>query len=432
MSHVFVLSSDGLPLDPCHPARARQLLTQGKAAVWRRYPFTIRLKGRAAAESVVHAHRLKLDPGSKTTGIAVVAEATGRVVFAAELTHRGQAIRDALRTRRAVRRSRRQRKTRYRQPRFRNRRRPEGWLAPSLQHRVDTTCTWVNRLRRLVPVAAISTELVKFDTQLLENAEVSGVEYQQGTLAGYEVREYLLEKCGRRCAYCGAKDTPLQVEHIVPRARGGSDRVSNLTLACAPCNTRKGTQTAEAFGYPDIQAQARRPLKDAAAVNQTRWALYRRLTDTGLPVEVGTGGRTKYNRTRLDLDKTHWHDAACVGASTPDRLDVRGVRPLTITATGHGNRQMAGLNRYGFPIRHRQRVKRHFGFQTGDMVKAVVTKGKYAGVHIGRVAVRARPRFKLNGIDVPAKSCTALHRADGYAYPRSPDATHPTAGLAAH
>ncbi|NTW01713.1 MAG: HNH endonuclease, partial [Oscillochloris sp.] len=134
MSLVFVLSSDGQPLDPCHPARARQLLDQGKAAVWRRYPFTLRLKARTAAASTTHPHRLKLDPGAKTTGIAVVAEdfgelsraATGRVVWAGELTHRGQAIRDALRSRRAIRRSRRQRKTRYRQPRFLNRRRPKG------------------------------------------------------------------------------------------------------------------------------------------------------------------------------------------------------------------------------------------------------------------------------------------------------------------
>lgn len=110
---------------------------------------------------------------------------------------------------------------------------------------------------------------------------------------------------------------------------------------------------------------------------------------------------------------------------------MRGVRPLLITATGHGNRQMAGLNKYGFPIRHRQRVKRHFGFQTGDIVRSVVVKGKYAGTHIGRVAIRAKPSFKLNGIDVPAKCCTALHRADGYAYPRRPDANDTPPGLAA-
>lgn len=431
MSLVFVLSSDGQPLDPCHPARARQLLTAGKAAVWRRYPFIIRLNVRTAAESETHPHRLKLDPGSKTTGIAVVAEARGCVVWAGELTHRGQAIRDALLRRRASRRSRRQRKTRYRLPRFLNRRRGAGWLPPSLQHRVDTTMTWVARLRRCCPVATISTELVRFDTQRMQHAEISGVAYQQGTLHGYEVREYLLEKWGRACAYCGKEGVPLQVEHMTPKARGGSDRITNLTLACAPCNQRKGTQTAAEFGYPHLQAQAKAPLKDAAAVNATRWALYGRLRTTGLPIEVGTGGRTKYNRTRLGLSKAHWHDAACVGASTPEVLNTRRVCPLHITATGHGNRQMAGLNKYGFPIRHRQRIKRYFGFQTGDIVRAVVEKGKYAGTHVGRVSVRAKPSFKLNGVDVPAKTCTALHRADGYAYPRGTATTERTPELAA-
>lgn len=418
---VFVLSSDGQPLDPCHPARARKLLTSRRAAVFRRYPFTIRLKNRTADESVTHPHRLKLDPGSKVTGIAVVVEESGRVVWTGELTHRGQAIRKALLARLGVRQRRRARRTRYRPARFLNRRRPEGWLAPSLAHRVETTLTWANRLRRLVPVAAISTELVRFDTQLLQNAEISDVDYQQGELAGYEVREYLLEKWGRKCAYCGASGLPLQIEHIVPRARGGSNRVSNLAIACESCNTSKGTQTAAEFGHPYIQAQARLPLRDAAAVNSTRWVLYRRLVATGLPVEVGTGGRTKFNRSRLGLPKAHWTDAACVGTSTPATLDTRGVRPLLIRATGHGNRQMAGLNKYGIPIRHRSRVRKHFGFQTGDMVRAVVATGKYAGTYVGRVTVRPSGKFTIT---TPAGKVDGLHhrffrpihQGDGYTY----------------
>ncbi len=188
---VFLLDSTKQPLDPCHEARARELLRKGRAAVFRRYPFTIILKDRVGGH--VASHRLKLDPGSKTTGIAIVQEPTARVVFAAELTHRGQAIRHALLTRRAIRRSRRQRKTRYRPARFLNRTRPKGWLAPSLTHRVQTTLTWVQRIQRLIPITAISMELVRFDTQLMQNAEISGVAYQQGELAGYEMREYLLE-----------------------------------------------------------------------------------------------------------------------------------------------------------------------------------------------------------------------------------------------
>jgi 5-methylcytosine-specific restriction endonuclease McrA len=433
MSSVFVLSSDRQPLDPCHPVRARQLLTSGRAAVLRRFPFTIILRDRTAAESETHAYRVKLDPGSKTTGIAVVAESTGRVVWAGELTHRGQQIRDRLEQRRTVRRSRRQRKTRYRKARFLNRRRPKGWLAPSLQHRVETTMTWVNRLRRYVPVAALSVELVRFDTQLMQDAEISGVAYQQGELAGYEVWEYLLEKWNRRCAYCGATNTPLQIEHIVPRSRGGSDRVSNLTLACEPCNQAKGDRTAEEFGHPHIQAQARLPLKDAAAVNSTRWAIYWRLGATGLPVEVGTGGMTTFNRTRLGLPKAHWTDAACGGASTPEGLDVRGVQPLLITATGHGKRQMCRMDRYGFPRTGPKQARRVRGFQTGDMVRAVVTTGKKVGTYTGRVAVRATGSFNLTtanetGQGLHYRFFQAIHRNDGYAYQTQPALAHAEAG----
>ena len=276
--------------------------------------------------------------------------------------------------------------------------------------------TWVERLRRAAPIAAISLEVVRFDTQALQNPQISGVEYQQGELLGYEVRAYLLEKWDRACAYCGTRNVPLQVEHIVPRARGGSDRVSNLTLACAPCNERKGTQTAAEFGFPLIQAQAKAPLKDAAAVNATRWALYRRLLARGLPVETGTGGRTQWNRTRRGLPKTHWLDAACVGASAPQVLRVAGVCPLEITARGHGSRQLCRTDRYGFPTRHCARAKRSFGMRTGDIVRVVQPCGVNAGTHVGRVTIRQRPSFRVNGHDFHPRLLTVLQRADGYDY----------------
>jgi hypothetical protein len=274
-------------------------------------------------------------------------------------------------------------------------------------------------------VGAISQELVRFDTQIMQTPDISGVEEEQGTLAGYEVREYLLEKWGRRCAYCKKKDVPLQIEHLTPRARGGSNRLSNLTLACEACNVKKGTQTAEEFGLPELQAQASIPLKDAATVNATRWALWRRLEDIGLPLETGTGGRTKWNRTQRGLPKAHWIDAACVGASTPELLRVDGVTVLTITARGHGNRQMAQIDGYGFPRltkagkqQVRSRQKRHFGFMTGDMVRAVVPPGtKASGQHTGRIAVRAGGGVRVGQVDdIRWKHGRLLQRHDGYGY----------------
>lgn len=415
MNRVFVLDTDKQPLAPCTPRRARLLLHRGKAAIFRRYPFTIILK-RAIDVPKNPALRLKIDPGSQVTGLALVNEATGEVVFAAEVQHRGPLIRSSLETRRALRRNRRQRKTRYRQPRFDNRRRLDGWLPPSLESRLSNIVTWVNRLRRLCPIAALSQELVRFDTQLMQDAEITGVAYQQGELAGYEVREYVLEKFQRQCAYCQAREVPLELEHIIPKSRGGSDRVSNLTLSCRPCNQRKGDQTAAEFGHPQVEAQAKSPLKDAAAVNTTRWALFHRLCTTGLPVECGTGGRTKYNRTQRGLLKTHWLDAACVGASTPRCLIIEGVRPLQIMAKGHGTRQMCGTDASGFPIRHKPRAKRFLGFQTGDIVWAMIPVGTHAGSHIGRIAIRFRPSFKLNGFDVHPKYLQRVQKGDGYAY----------------
>jgi 5-methylcytosine-specific restriction endonuclease McrA len=418
---VFVVDAEQRPLAPCHPARARRLLSERKAAVWRQYPLTIILR-RSVPDAHPEALRVKIDPGSRTTGLAVVNDRTAQVVWAAEVTHRGQQVHAALLARRAGRRSRRQRHTRYRPARFANRRRRARWLPPSVESRLSNVLTWVTRLRRLAPLGAISQELVKFDTQLLQHPEIDGVAYQQGELAGYEVREYVLEKWGRQCAYCHTTGVPLQIEHIVPKARGGSNRVSNLALACEPCNIAKGTQTAAEFDHPEVETHAKQPLRDAAAVNATRWGLYDRLQASGLPIETGTGGRTKWNRTQRGLPKAHWIDAACVGASTPPVLRIAGIVPLAITATGHGVRQMCGTNRAGFPTRHRTRQTRHFGFATGDLVRARVPAGlKTAGRHVGRVLVRASGRFdmatgtgRVQGVS--HRYCQLVARRDGYAY----------------
>ncbi|MEC4814069.1 MAG: RNA-guided endonuclease IscB, partial [Scytonema sp. PMC 1069.18] len=319
MSKVFCLDTEKRPLNPIHPAQARQLLRNKKAAVYRKFPFTIILK-EAKPDVIVEPLRLKLDPGSKITGIAIVNDSTGEVVFAAELQHRGFAVKENLLSRRQLRRGRRGRKTRYRQPplhywfRKRNKqpcpKQRRNWLAPSLMHRVLTTETWVKRLSKLASITAISQELVKFDTQLIRNPNIEGKEYQQGEIAGYETREYLLEKWGRKCAYCDKEGVPLQIEHIHPRSKGGSNSITNLTLSCEKCNNKKGNKDVKDFLKKDperlkkVLAHAKAPLADAAAVNSTRFRLLETLKTTGLPVETGSGGLTKFNRTKQSLEKT--------------------------------------------------------------------------------------------------------------------------------
>ncbi len=422
---VFVLDSTQKPLNPCFPGKARKLLNQGKASVFKRFPFTIILK----EEKPNHVNKnceLKIDPGSKTTGLAILLEE--RVIWSCELNHRSQQIRDALLSRRQIRRSRRSRKIRYRKPRFLNRTKPEGWLAPSLMSRVYNITTWVKRLIKLCSINKIVQELVRFDPQKIQNPEISGIEYQQGTLFNYEVREYLLEKWQRKCAYCEIQNLPLEIEHIVPKSKGGTNSVSNLTIACHSCNQKKGNQDIKNFlsGKPNvlkrILKQCKQPLKDAAAVNSTRWKLYNSLKELGLEMEVGSGGLTKYNRAKQNLPKSHWLDAACIGKSTPNNLIIEVVKPLIITATGRGSRQMVKPDKYGFPrTSSKLRQKQFFGFQTGDIVKAVVTKGKKIGTYVGRVAVRKTGSFNIKTSNqlvqgISYKYCKFIHKSDGYMY----------------
>ena len=430
VTRPFVLGRGKRPLMPAHPARVRQLLRDRKATVSRRFPFIIRLKIRKDGET--QPLTVKLDPGAKTTGIALVRLVqynTGiqSVLFLAELTHRGTQIRDSLTQRSSFRRRRRSANLRYRAPRFLNRGIPKGWLPPSLRHRLQTTMSWVTRLCRWAPITGLSQELVRFDMQRIENPEISGVEYQRGTLADYEVWEYLLERDGRRCAYCNAENIPLEREHIVPRCVGGSNRISNLTLACHPCNQAKGSMPIEDFVKDEarlqrILAKAKASLADASAVNATRFALLEALQATDLPVETATGGLTKWNRTRLGLGKTHALDAACVG--NVSELRNTGAPALSIRCYGRGSHKRTRLTPHGFPRGYLSPAKSHYGFRTGDIVTASVPSGVHAGRHSGRVAVRKSGRFNIQTASgttqgISKKHCRKLQPADGYAYQQS-------------
>ena len=168
-------------------------------------------------------------------------------------------------------------------------------------------------------------------------------------------------------------------------------------------------------------AQAKHPLKGAAVMNATRWRLYRELHALGLPVEVGTGGRTSYNRAAQQLPKQHWIDAALVGASRPGKLRLKPGRPWQIAATGHQRRKMCLMSDTGFPRTRPKEQSRVKGFKTGDLVYALVPKQDKAVGHVGRVAVRARGYFNLTtkrGLvkDISSRYCRRLQSGDGYSY----------------
>ena len=385
------------------------------------YPFTIRMTCRTVRESVKQPLRCKLDPGSKVTGIAIVREEeTKQVVLSLiELIHRGSLIRDTLRSR-AGKRRRRRAQLRYRPPRYDNRSKSSGWIAPSLRHRVETVMSWVNRFRKRAPFTGLTCERVRFDTQKLMHPEIQGIEYQQGTLFGYEIREYLLEKWGRKCAYCDLQNVPLQIDHMIPKSRGGTNRIDNLTLACACCNQKKSNLPLEQFSPHRVnKLSSTPPLQASAAVNATRTALWRQLNTHLLPCEAGTGGQTKYNRNCLGIPKTHALDAACTGVVF--QLENWRIPTQQIHCAGRGAYQRTRSDRFGFPRGYLLRQKKVHGFQTGDQVVSSVPSGKKKGSYKGRVAIRASGYFNIQTANsvvqgISSKNCRLAQHADGYHY----------------
>ena len=245
--------------------------------------------------------------------------------------------------------------------------------------------------------------------------------YQRGELFGWEVRSYLLEKYHRQCVYCGATNCPFEIDHVLPRSRGGSHRVSNLVLSCRACNQAKGNQTAAEFGHAKVEQRAKQPLKDAAAVNTTRYALVEHLGRLGLPIGTWSGGRTRWNRDRFGVVKDHAKDALCVGDLT--RVSFGSMRTIQVKATGRGRYGRTLVDGSGFPRGYLMQHKRVQGFQSGDLVCAEVPEFsrnrplKNHGIHRGRLAVRETGSFRVASVDgINAKYCRVLQRADGYEY----------------
>ncbi len=441
---VFVLDRKKKPLMPCSERRARLLLERGQAVVHRVKPFTIRLKHRVGGQlQPVH---LKIDPGSKLTGMVVAVELESNLnpTFLMEIVHRGRQISEAL-TQRSGYRRRRRNQLWHRPARFDNRTKPLGWLAPSIAHRVDSTMQWVGRLCKLTPITHAFYERVKFDMQKMSNPDIAGVQYQRGELFEFEVREYLLHKHNHTCVYCNAisKDPILEVEHKTPRSVGGSNSIKNLAIACQTCNHAKNNlnpmqwkikieskrkhsdlDLARLKGIDRVLSNRWFGFADAAAVNACRYAIGDRLKETELNVHYSTGAVTKFNRKRFGVPKTHALDALCVGMDIkpPTRTDFPTVQ---IKCMGRGSYQRTRVNASGFPRGYLMRQKQVFGFATGDLVKATVPSGKKTGVYTGRVAVRASGFFNIQtGTDVVQgishKHCRLVQRSDGYAYALMP------------
>ena len=365
---VPVLDQNGNPLAPTRPSRARRLMEQGRAVkTWKHGRFAIRMTDRSQANCVVPTVTLGIDPGAPTTGLAVTITTTAgeKVIAGCEVKHRGHRITQAMLSRRAYRRLRRQR-IRRRPARFNNRRRPKGWLPPSLLSIAANIRTNVRHLTELFPIAQIAVETCRFDPRLISDPDVFGKGYQHSERDHMQVREYVLQRDGRTCQYCGETKGQMEIDHVIPKSRGGSDRISNLATACHPCNQVKGNRPLEEFlaGKPERLARIRRrlqaSLQSAAHLNALMPRIVADLRELGIATKETDAVNTAYNRRQLGVDKTHVNDAACL--TGPEALLNVPERVTEVTAVGHGKRQMlTQISRHGTPR-----------FKTG-------VKGKYQG-----------------------------------------------------
>ena len=418
---VVVIDKHKRPCNTISAAYARILLFSKQAVIYKRFPFTIRLRN----DNAVLKNRnytIKIDPGSRTTGIAIT-DNQDSVVMLAELEHRGHIIKRNLDSRRAIRRFRRQRKTRYREARFQNRTKPEGWLAPSVRSRADNVINFVKKYKRLININKVMIENVSFDTaQMSSDNYLIGTDYQQGPLYDTNLRDFIFSKTKGRCSYCGAKAE--EIDHIIPKSKGGSNSTFNLTPACRSCNEKKLNLSLKEFGRlmnkDYSQLEPKKLPKDATIVQSARNYMVKEITKLAPDTTTHDARITKYNRDQLGLPKQHYYDALSVG-EIPTKFNFLTDKILVISAKGRGSRQMCSMDKFGFPRTSAKSSKSVKGFQTGDIVKAVVPFGSKQGEYLGKVAVRSSGSFDIQTKTqviqgVGYKYCHIVQRSDGYSY----------------
>lgn len=308
---VYVISKDGQPVMPTkNHTKVRLLLNSGKAKVVNRCPFTIRLTG--TCKTFTQEVSLGVDAGSKHIGLSATTKKS--VLFEADVTLRNDIV-DLLSSRRELRRSRRNRKTRYRKIRDNNcvKSKKAGWLAPSVNHKVESHLTMIAKVHKILPIFKIIVEVASFDIQKIKNPEIYGVEYQQGEqLNFWNVREYVLFRDGHQCQCCKgkSKDKVLNVHHIESRKTGGN-APNNLITLCETCHDRfhKGT-----IKLPK-NIKRGMSFRDATFMGIMRWAFYNKLKELYQNVSLTYGYITKNTRIKNNLPKEHYIDARCISGN---------------------------------------------------------------------------------------------------------------------
>lgn len=334
-------------------AEARILLRKKLAVIHKIYPFTIRLRDNSCV-SQDRAYTVKIDPGSKHTGIAITDD-TNQVVMLAEIEHRGSVVKNNV-------------------------------------------------------------------SQMSSETKLYGADYQQGPLYQKKLRDFIFSRSNGKCSYCGAKAE--EIDHIIPRSSGETNSTYNLVAACKSCNQMKSNLSLKEFGklvgkdFSKIKAKALP--KDAAIVQSARNYMAREISKFVADTTTHDAWLTKYNRNELGLSKEHYYDALSVGNLQDYKFLTDKV--LQISAKGRGSRQMCRVDRYGFPRTSAKASKSVRGFQTGDIVKAIVPSGfKKRGEYLGRVIVRSNGGFNIETNEettqgIGYKYCRLIQRGDGYSY----------------
>ena len=406
---VYVLDINGQPLMPTERyGKVRRMLKSGKAKVVKRCPFVIQLLYTASTHEIQYVS-LGVDAGSKHIGISATTES--KVLYESEVELRSD-ITELLSARREMRSARRNRKTRHRKPRFDNRRRRDGWLAPSVQQKVNTHLTVISKVNEILPVAKIIAEVAAFDIQKIKNPDIQGAEYQQGEqLGSWNIREYVLFRDGHTCQCCKgkSKDKILNVHHIESRQTGG-DAPNNLITLCKTCHN----------GYHSGEIKLPKTIKrgmkfaDATFMGIMRWAFYNEIRSQYPDVSLTYGYITKHTRITNGLPKAHHIDARCISGHPLAESDSvvyyqkkvrchnRQIHKLTIGKGAYRKRNQCPYEVKGFRLYdkvkaqnrewyvHGRRLKGSFVLKTldGNMLEIAPSKISRIGSQAGFIIER--------------------------------------------
>jgi N6-L-threonylcarbamoyladenine synthase len=384
---VFVINQHGEVLMPCKPSKARKLLKQGKAGIASRKPFTIQL--RYGSSGYKQDTNIGIDLGAKHIGVAV--QSRNRVIAKGEI-HLRDDVKSSLETRRAYRRSRRYRKTRYRKPRFLNRTssKKDGWLPPSIQSRIDNTFRWIDRFLVRLPNPRLIIEVGKFDVQKIMNPSIQGIEYQQGQTYGYyDIRYYVFARDNYTCQVCKKKDKILQIHHIVHRSHGGTDRLSNLISVCTDCHTHGNHQKGNILWKWMVEKKKTPSYREAPFMNTIRRRVFSKYPE----VEVTYGSITTPKRKELGLEKAHHNDALVISGIKEGWHDetrmfrikqFRKKKRSMHEATARKGRKEPNCT----AKRNKKNTKSSNGFYLNDKVKAFGKVGFISGFCNGGAYVK--------------------------------------------